>query len=190
MRLPAGLNDKGVEFFVSNSVSLIKFDFEVKATYDGKIYNLMELPDEILDLIRHFLLKKPKAIKALADMGKTTDEEMLTTFIACNFGGYNNIPDISTQGEIKTEYWDCGHRGECPYEGKLCDGLKVKNGVLTSREIEIIKLIAQGYFDKEIAAKLGISVNTVPAHKANIQRKTGLKTKTEFAVMAYQKGIL
>jgi DNA-binding CsgD family transcriptional regulator len=51
-----------------------------------------------------------------------------------------------------------------PVEGKLCKRIKVENGSLTSREIEIIKLIGQDKMDKEIADILDISLNT--AHHA------------------------
>lgn len=53
------------------------------------------------------------------------------------------------------------------------------NGIdnfLTNREIEILKLIVQGYMNKEIAEKLNISLNTVLSHRKNIISKTGIKT--------------
>jgi len=44
--------------------------------------------------------------------------------------------------------------------------------ILTRREIEIIKLIVNGCTDKEIAARLNISFNTVRRHHQNILQKT------------------
>ena len=182
MKLPAGLTDKGVEFFVDHD--------KIKATYDGKIVFLSELPEEILEHIRSYMLTKPLALKALNEMNIINDMPMIEQFIKCNFGGYDFTPDISTDKEIKSEYWDCGKRGYCNYEGKLCGGIKVVNGVLSQREIDVIKLISKGKLDKEIADELNISISTVSSHKQNIQEKTGLQTKTEIAVFAIHKNLI
>jgi DNA-binding NarL/FixJ family response regulator len=47
---------------------------------------------------------------------------------------------------------------------------------LTSRELEILKHLAQGRANKDVAAALGISVKTAGAHRANIMRKLNLRT--------------
>lgn len=47
---------------------------------------------------------------------------------------------------------------------------------LSDREIEILSCVAQGLLNKEIAAKLNISIHTVITHRKNIARKTGIKT--------------
>src|ERR1700732_988422 len=47
------------------------------------------------------------------------------------------------------------------------------------REIEIIRLLAEGKANKEIAAKLGITIRTVETHRAKIMRKLGLHSLTE-----------
>src|SRR3954465_8881099 len=52
---------------------------------------------------------------------------------------------------------------------------KARTGALpTERESEVLKLIASGYSNKEIAARLKLSVKTVEAHKSNAMRKLGL----------------
>lgn len=51
-----------------------------------------------------------------------------------------------------------------------------KQKILSDREIEIIKLFAEGLLYKEIAAELKISVRTVEAHKNNIMKKMEFKT--------------
>lgn len=55
---------------------------------------------------------------------------------------------------------------------------------LSSREIEIIKLIAFGYSNKEIAARLDLSVKTVEAHKANAMRKLGISGRIDIVKYA------
>lgn len=61
---------------------------------------------------------------------------------------------------------------------------------LTGREIEVFKLIAEGYTNKEVAAKLVISVKTVETHKAHIAEKLGLKSRVEWLRYARGKGWL
>lgn len=50
---------------------------------------------------------------------------------------------------------------------------------LTARELEILRLIALGHTNAEIAAKLYLSVRTVESHRAHIQRKTSRSTRAE-----------
>lgn len=50
---------------------------------------------------------------------------------------------------------------------------------LTSKEIEFVKLISEGFKNKEIAKKLNISVRTVEAHKRNIDHKLGKISKVK-----------
>lgn len=60
---------------------------------------------------------------------------------------------------------------------------------LSDREIDILKLVAQAKSNKEIAAQLFISVNTVKVHLANIFQKIGVVSRTEAALYAIEKGI-
>ena len=50
---------------------------------------------------------------------------------------------------------------------------------LSRREMEVMRLIAWGATNKEIAQKLGLSVKTVEAHKANGMRKLGMRSRVE-----------
>jgi DNA-binding NarL/FixJ family response regulator len=50
-------------------------------------------------------------------------------------------------------------------------------GELTARETEVLRLVARGHSNKEIAAALEISVKTVETHKANAMTKLGLRTR-------------
>jgi two-component system response regulator NreC len=61
---------------------------------------------------------------------------------------------------------------------------------LTAREVEILKLSAEGYSNKEIAGQLVISVKTVETHKAHIADKLGLKSRVEWLRYARNKGWL
>ena len=57
---------------------------------------------------------------------------------------------------------------------------------LSDRELEVLRLIGQGYKTGEIAHALKRSVNTVDTHRANIKRKLNLKSGAELARLAFQ----
>jgi len=61
---------------------------------------------------------------------------------------------------------------------------------LTDRELEVLKLIANGLTNSQIAAQLVISENTVKGHVSNILSKLHLADRTKIAVYAWQKGIV
>lgn len=61
---------------------------------------------------------------------------------------------------------------------------------LSDREEEVLRLIAQGYSNKEIAAKLSISVKTVESHKTNCMEKLELRSRTEIVRYAVRQGWL
>lgn len=50
---------------------------------------------------------------------------------------------------------------------------------LTAREVEVLRLIALGYTNREIGEQLYISVRTVESHRAHIQQKLRLSTRAE-----------
>jgi two-component system response regulator NreC len=61
---------------------------------------------------------------------------------------------------------------------------------LSGRESEVLRLIASGYGNKEIAARLGLSVKTVEAHKANAMRKLDLNGRIDIVRYAVLQGWL
>ena len=61
---------------------------------------------------------------------------------------------------------------------------------LTKREIEVLKLIAEGLFNKEIGDRLKISERTVKNHVSNIFRKIGVADRTQAAVFAIKSNLV
>ncbi len=61
---------------------------------------------------------------------------------------------------------------------------------LTAREMEVLKLIADGMSNAEIAGALGISEKTVKSHVGNILSKLQLEDRTKAAVFAWKQGIV
>jgi two-component system response regulator NreC len=50
---------------------------------------------------------------------------------------------------------------------------------VTDREVEVLRMMAAGHTNKEIAVTLAISIKTVEVHKANAMRKLGLRGRTD-----------
>lgn len=61
--------------------------------------------------------------------------------------------------------------------------------LLTPREREVCRLLAQGHTNVEIAAELGISIRTAQTHRQNITGKLQLKTRAELVAFAIRSGI-
>ncbi len=65
-----------------------------------------------------------------------------------------------------------------------------KGKSLTIRESEVLQLIVHGKSNKEIAGILGLSVNTVSVHRANIMETLGMHNTAELVVYAVRKGLV
>jgi DNA-binding NarL/FixJ family response regulator len=63
-------------------------------------------------------------------------------------------------------------------------------GVLTPREIEILKLVAEGHTNQEIADQLTLSIKTVQAHRANVMEKLDLRDITHLVRFAIRYGLI
>ena len=61
---------------------------------------------------------------------------------------------------------------------------------LTEREVEVLRLIALGHTNNEIAGQLYLSVRTVESHRAHIQQKLRLSTRAELVRYALDKGLI
>jgi DNA-binding NarL/FixJ family response regulator len=61
---------------------------------------------------------------------------------------------------------------------------------VTQREREILKLIAEGYLNKEIAEFLNISIKTVEKHRSNIMKKLDLHNVASLTAYAIERGLI
>jgi len=61
---------------------------------------------------------------------------------------------------------------------------------LTPRELEVLQLICNGLSNRDVAAKLGLSVNTIAVHRANIMNTLGVHKTAELVVYALQHGLV
>ncbi len=72
---------------------------------------------------------------------------------------------------------------------KAGSGKEIYDG-LTKREREVLKLIAEGYTNSEIAERLVLSPTTVQTHRAHIMAKLGLRSRTELIKYALRRGFI
>jgi DNA-binding NarL/FixJ family response regulator len=76
------------------------------------------------------------------------------------------------------DYVERGGRGEEQFD------------VLTPRELQVLKLIAEAYTSKEIAKELWISIKTVERHRQNILDKLGMRDRVELTRYAIRRGLI
>jgi len=75
-------------------------------------------------------------------------------------------------------------------EGEKASAIRSAWETLTQREREILKLVAEGYRNKEIADLLCISVKTVEKHRANLMEKLDLHDAASLTALAAEKGLI
>jgi DNA-binding NarL/FixJ family response regulator len=77
------------------------------------------------------------------------------------------------------DYLDAARRGEA-----------IPEEALTPRELEVVKLIAEGHTSEEIAEMLVISKKTVDRHRANLLEKLGMRNRVELTRYAIRRGLV
>jgi DNA-binding CsgD family transcriptional regulator len=74
--------------------------------------------------------------------------------------------------------------------GAPLDGAEDGEGALTRRELSVLRLVAQGLSNKEIASELGISTHTVKYHLASLLAKLGVHSRTEAVSIGLRRGMV
>ena len=69
-------------------------------------------------------------------------------------------------------------------------GERLPGSILSAREEEVVKLIAEGHSAREIADTLVISVKTVDRHRANVLAKLGLRDRLDLTRFAIRAGLV
>ena len=106
---------------------------------------------------------------------QSAPSELIHAIRAVAAGGKYIDPKLAAK--VMGSYSDRGMRGEV-------------KGSLTDRESEVLRLIALGYSNKEIAASLSLSVKTIEVHKANAMRKLNLTSRIGLVKYAIFQGWL
>ena len=151
-----------------------------------------------LDAIKEIKRVTPK-IKIVVLTVHNTEEYILSTLQA-GADGYVLKDAHSTELLTAIRHVLEGHRYLSPgISGTIIDGLlegKKESAIrsawdtLTQREREILKLVAEGHKNKDIADLLCISIKTVEKHRANLMDKLGLHNVAALTALAAEKGLI
>ena len=184
--VPGGFRDKTGEFYTDKDNS------DICLSYNGQQYTYDNFPAYILKVVHDDMAENPIAMESLVeDMGLTDLKSQTRQYLACRHGSFDMTPDISEDGKLTpAEYVNCGRRGQCKAEGKVCPALKVKYGYLNANEIITLTHIGNGLIDKEIEDVTGFSVHTIRNHKDSTSRKTGLERKPLLCRLAFELGLV
>jgi DNA-binding NarL/FixJ family response regulator len=115
-------------------------------------------------------------VKWLALVYAFFDQQLLSLFDAVI--SISDMPDVIIHQVKKAKTSDTG-REQNPSEE-----------VLSERETDVLRLLATGHANKEIADKLNISTNTVITHRKNISQKTGIKSVSGLTIYAVVKKLI
>jgi DNA-binding NarL/FixJ family response regulator len=80
--------------------------------------------------------------------------------------------------------------GDLVLDPRLTSSQGSRSSALTPRELEVLQLICDGNSNREIAAALSLSVNTVAVHRANIMNTLGIHKTAELVVYAIRNGLV
>ncbi|HET7088450.1 MAG TPA: response regulator transcription factor [Anaerolineae bacterium] len=76
------------------------------------------------------------------------------------------------------------------YLNRLKEGAGLPQPTLTPREREILRLLAEGYSNKEIAERLIVSPSTIHSHRTNLMRKLDLSSRHDLIRYARERGLI
>jgi DNA-binding NarL/FixJ family response regulator len=107
---------------------------------------------------------------------KSAGAELVNAIRAVHRGGLVLDPEVARVAMEETSSAAPG--GSDPYE------------TLTDREKQVLKLVAEGGSNKEVAETLGISVKTAMSHREKVMEKLGVHNRTELVRLAIKRGVI
>jgi DNA-binding NarL/FixJ family response regulator len=144
-------------------------------------------------------LKEVQPDAAIVTLTRHGDDAYLQELLRAGVSGYvlKQSPPTELLQAIRAaaaggQYLDSSltPRVTAGFLGRKGKGTSEAGVSLTEREADVLRLIASGYSNKEIAARLSLSVKTVEAHKANAMRKLGLTGRIDIVKYAILQGWL
>lgn len=138
----------------------------------AKILVLTQYEDR--EYIRRFL----KAGVSGYVLKKAAGSELTTAIRAVSRGGMVLDPEVAREAMREQSEPAARGRDADPYES------------LTDREKQVLKLVAEGHSNKEVAETLEISVKTAMSHREHIMQKLGLHSRTDLIKFALAQGVI
>ena len=165
-------------------------------------------PDVIVTDIKMPKLDGVEATRILAEshphihiiaLSMFDDDDLIIDMLEAGAKGYllKNAHKEDIVEAIKTVYKEepyyCNHTthklAQLIAKSKFNPSRKKIKPQFTSKEIEIIKLICQGFSNKEMAAHLNLSIRTIEGHREKIHEKTNVKNTAGIVIYAIRNGI-
>jgi DNA-binding NarL/FixJ family response regulator len=109
---------------------------------------------------------------------KAAASELVAAIRAVERGGLVLDPEIAREAVQDNGRAAAPEQSEDPYE------------TLTDREKQVLKLVAEGSSNKEVAETLGISVKTAMAHREHLMEKLAVHSRTELIRFAIRRGVI
>jgi two-component system response regulator NreC len=110
---------------------------------------------------------------------RAVDAELITAIRAIHRGGIFVDPRLAS---ILV--------GDVLAKGKIRAGSKRTANLLSTRELQVLGLVAQGYTSAEIAKQIFVGVKTIETYRSRIIEKLGLQTRSDLIRFAVQLGLL
>ncbi|HXB74604.1 MAG TPA: response regulator transcription factor [Candidatus Acidoferrales bacterium] len=137
---------------------------------------------------RHILRNAPET--AILILSMHAEASYVRTCLEAGVRGYllKNAMDLEMVAAVKQVA--AGKQVLDPRLGSLDQPSGQQPPQLTTRELEVLQLIVHGKSNKEIAAVLSLSANTVAVHRANIMQALGIHNTAELVVYAIRQGLV
>jgi len=137
---------------------------------------------------RHILRAAPEI--AILILSMHAEASYVRTCLEAGVRGYllKNAMDLEMVSAVKQVA--AGKQVLDPRVGTLDPPGASSTTPLTTRELEVLQLIVHGKSNKEIAAVLSLSANTVAVHRANIMQSLGIHNTAELVVYAIRQGLV
>lgn len=147
-----------------------------------------------LEATRHIRAEQPE-VRILVLTSFATDDKV---FPALKAGALGYLLKDSGPEELVQAIRQV-YRGECSLHPSIARRLLVElaapgqqeamSGILTNREIDVLRLVAQGWSNRDIAEGLGIGEATVRTHVSSILSKLNVGSRTQAALYALREGL-
>jgi len=181
-QIPAGLliGDKRTEIFG---------DRNTKKTFfisNGQTFQFKELEPSKKAQIFEQLLNDDVAY---SDLKHLPHDQAIEEYSFCIYGAADHEADFCENGKLnKSDNFICSNSCRClKWKSK---SISINGRALTTREIEIVTLMASDLADKQIASSLSITESTLNTHKQNLFEKAGVKSKSGLITKAINQKII
>lgn len=141
-----------------------------------------EAPDARILILTQY--EQPEYVRRFLNLGvggyvlkKAAGAELIAAIRAVHRGGLVVDPVVAREVLTETVTGDTV-RTDDPYDS------------LTDRERQVLKLVAEGRSNKEVAATLDISVKTAMTHREHVMKKLGLHNRTDLTRFAIRRGVI